>query len=55
MAIAFTIREPWMTSTIIGATSMEQLKSNIAAVDLELSEECLKDIHKVYQDYPVPF
>ncbi|MEC9292154.1 MAG: aldo/keto reductase [Pseudomonadota bacterium] len=55
MAIAFTIREPWMTSTIIGATNMEQLKSNIAAVDVELSEECLKDIHKVYQDYPVPF
>ncbi|MDE0723539.1 MAG: aldo/keto reductase [Alphaproteobacteria bacterium] len=55
MALAFTIRKNWLTSTIIGATTMEQLKSNIAAVDVVLTDECLKDIHTVYQKYPVGF
>ena len=55
MAIAFTLHQPWVTSTIIGATNMDQLKNNINAVDLKLSEECLKDIHTIYQQYPVPF
>lgn len=55
MAIAFTLSKPWVASSIIGATSMEQLKIDIAAIDVELSKECLDDIHEVYQLYPVPF
>ncbi|MCZ4282301.1 aldo/keto reductase [Kiloniella laminariae] len=55
MAIAFTLSKSWVTSSIIGATKMDQLKSNIDAVNVELSAECLADIHKVYQDYPVAF
>jgi aryl-alcohol dehydrogenase-like predicted oxidoreductase len=55
MAIAFTIRKPLYASTIIGATNMAQLKTNIDAVDLVLSDEVLADIEKVYRDYPVPF
>ena len=55
MAIAFTIRSPLYASTIIGATTMEQLKTNIDAVDLVLSDEVLADIAKVYRDYPMPF
>jgi aryl-alcohol dehydrogenase-like predicted oxidoreductase len=34
---------------------MAQLKTNIDAVDLVLSDEVLADIEKVYRDYPVPF
>ena len=53
MAIAFTIRKPFMISTIIGATTMEQLKNNIAAIDLNLSAEMLNDIEDVRRKWPV--
>ena len=55
MAIAFTIRKNYMDSSIIGATNMQQLKSNIDAVNLVLSEEVLRDIEIVRKKYPVPF
>lgn len=35
MAIAFTIRNSLYTSTIIGATNMEQLKNNISSIDIK--------------------
>ena len=55
MALAFVNSRPFVTATIIGATTMEQLKTNIASVDLTLSEEVLSDIEDVYKDYPVPY
>ena len=54
MALAFCYQRPFVTSTIIGATSLEQLAINIGSCDLELSDEILKDIHKVYRLYPAP-
>jgi aryl-alcohol dehydrogenase-like predicted oxidoreductase len=41
-----------MTAVIIGATTMQQLKTNIASVDLELSDAVLADILEVYKRYP---
>lgn len=55
MALAFVNSRPFLTANIIGATSMEQLKSNIASIDLELSDAVLRDIQAVYRDYPVPY
>jgi aryl-alcohol dehydrogenase-like predicted oxidoreductase len=55
MALAFVNTRPFLTSNIIGATSMEQLKSNIASIDVELSAEVLSDIEDVYKDYPIPY
>ena len=55
MAIAFTLSQNWLKSSIIGATSISQLKTNIAAIKLTLSPEILADIDKIYQAYPVPF
>jgi aryl-alcohol dehydrogenase-like predicted oxidoreductase len=55
MALAFCYQQPFITSTIIGATSMEQLKTDIAAKDITLSDECLNDIQKVHNKYPVPY
>ncbi|MGQ4005188.1 aldo/keto reductase [Francisellaceae bacterium CB300] len=55
MAIAFTVRKQYMSCSIIGATNMDQLKNNIAAIDLHLSDEVLADIEKVRRKYPVPF
>lgn len=55
MALAFVNSRPFVTANIIGATSMEQLKSNIASINLELSQNVLDDIETVYKDYPVPY
>jgi aryl-alcohol dehydrogenase-like predicted oxidoreductase len=56
MAIAYVLSRPFTTSAIIGATKMDQLKTNIDAKDVTLSEEVLagiEEIHKVYT-YPCP-
>lgn len=55
MALKFCDLQSFVTSTIIGATTMEQLKTDIAAFDLELSADVLKDIDDVYRKYPIPY
>jgi aryl-alcohol dehydrogenase-like predicted oxidoreductase len=55
MALAFVNAKPFVTANIIGATSMDQLKSNIDSIDLQLSDDVLADIDAVYRDYPRPF
>ena len=52
MAIAFALTRPFMTSVIIGATSMEQLKTDIWASSITLSPEILKEIDAIYRTYP---
>lgn len=54
MALAFCLTRPFMASVIIGATSMEQLKTDISAADLALSDEVLAEIAKVHRFYPMP-
>ena len=54
MAIAFAVFRPFVTSTIIGATTMDQLKTDIAAAALKLPEAVLADIEQVHLDYPNP-
>lgn len=48
MAIAFCLTKPFMTSVIIGATKMDQLKSNIDAAGVTLSSEVLDGIHQIF-------
>jgi aryl-alcohol dehydrogenase-like predicted oxidoreductase len=54
MALAFCLTRPFMTSVIIGATTMTQLRTNIASVDVTLGDNVLDDIQAVYRRYPVP-
>lgn len=54
MALAWCLTKPFMTSVIIGATSMEQLKIDISAKDIELSRDVLKEIQAVIRMYPMP-
>lgn len=54
MAIAFINRQPFVTSTIIGATGMEQLASNIAAVNVALPDAVLREIDAVHALIPNP-
>ena len=54
MALAFGLTRPFMTSVIIGATSMDQLKVALSAADLTLSPEVLKEIERLHRRYPMP-
>ena len=55
MAIAFCNQRPFVTSSIIGATSIEQLATNLGAADLQLDETVLDDIQAVYRRHPIPY
>ncbi len=54
MALSFVHSRPFVTSTIIGATTMEQLHCNIASVDIDLSGEVIQAIHDIHQTFPNP-
>ena len=54
MSLAFVTGRPFMTSTILGATSLEQLKENMGSINLELSQEVLEEINEVHQEIPNP-
>lgn len=54
MSLAFVNERPFVTSNIIGATSIEQLKENIDSIDISLSEEVMAAINSVHADIPNP-
>ena len=54
LALAFVNQQPFVTSNIIGATSIEQLKENIESIDVKLSEEILKEIDEIHNSIPNP-
>ena len=54
MAIAFTLTRPFVAATIIGATTPEQLRTNLGAADLVLSDTVLADIEAAYRWHPRP-
>jgi len=55
LALAWCKQVNGVTSTIIGATTNEQLKENIEAFNIELSKEALNEIEHILKMYPVPF
>ncbi|MFQ3235821.1 MAG: aryl-alcohol dehydrogenase-like predicted oxidoreductase, partial [Paraglaciecola sp.] len=55
LALAWCDQVDGVTSTIIGATTMTQLKENIQAFNTPLPESAVQDISAVMRDYPVPF
>jgi aryl-alcohol dehydrogenase-like predicted oxidoreductase len=54
MALAYLLQKPFITSVIIGATTMEQLKENISSWNIKLSEEILNEIEFISEKYPNP-
>lgn len=54
MALAFVTQRPFVTSTIIGATAIDQLKENIDSINVSLSDEVLKAINEVHAEIPNP-
>jgi aryl-alcohol dehydrogenase-like predicted oxidoreductase len=55
LALAWCHQIRGVTSTIIGATTMEQLKENINAFNVELSAELKNEINNILKKYPIPF
>ena len=54
MSIKFCEIQPFITSTIIGATTLEQLKTNIDSVNINLDKELIKKIGEIHKRYPNP-
>ena len=54
MSLKFLEIQPFVTSVIIGATTMEQLKTNIESVNVNLTDEIIKKINEVQTIYPNP-
>ena len=54
MSLKFCELQPFMTSVIIGATTMDQLKTDIESVNINLSEEVINEINEVQKIYPDP-
>jgi len=55
MALAYVNSRPFVSSTLIGATTIEQLKSNIDSISVTLSDEVLNEIEEIRRTQPVPF
>ena len=54
MSLKFCEIQHFTTSVIIGATTMEQLKTNIESVNVNLNGDIINDINKIQQKYPNP-
>jgi len=54
MSLAFVNTRPFVTSNIIGATTMEQLKENIASIEVDLTDEVLDGIEAIHNTIPNP-
>ena len=53
-ANAFVNDRPFVTSNIIGATTMDQLKENIDSINITLSKDDLKEIEDIHLSDPNP-
>lgn len=54
MALAYVNSRPFLTSNIIGATSMEQLRSNIDSSNIRLDKDVLREIEAIHAKFPNP-
>jgi aryl-alcohol dehydrogenase-like predicted oxidoreductase len=54
LALAFVNHQPFVTSNIIGATTLEQLEENIRSVEVTLRAEVLAEINAIHDDLPNP-
>ena len=53
-ALAFVNTRPFVTANIIGATTLEQLRSNIASIDVTLPQSVLDGIEAIHRQHPNP-
>lgn len=54
MALAFVRQQPFVASTLLGATTLEQLKSNIDSFDVVLEEDVLQALEEIHTRFTIP-
>jgi aryl-alcohol dehydrogenase-like predicted oxidoreductase len=54
LALAYVNSRPFVTSNIIGATTLEQLKTNLESVDIQLTPEIMREIERIHKIHPNP-
>ncbi len=54
MALAYINSRPFVTSNIIGATTMKQLRENISSINVTLSEQVIEGIEAIHNEIPNP-
>lgn len=54
MALAFVTQQPFITSNIIGATNLEQLKENIGSIDVNIDADLMAKINGIHTAIPNP-
>ncbi|EKY3197914.1 NADP(H)-dependent aldo-keto reductase [Cronobacter turicensis] len=54
MALAFVRQQQFVASTLLGATTMEQLKTNVESLHVTLNEDVLAELEAVHQVYTYP-
>ncbi len=54
LALAYVNSRSFVTSNIVGATTMDQLRENIGSVHIKLSDDVLSGIERIHQEYTYP-
>ncbi|WP_284601824.1 NADP(H)-dependent aldo-keto reductase [Dickeya dadantii] len=54
MALAFARQQPFVASTLLGATTLEQLKTNLGSLDLTLGEDVLTELEAIHRRFTIP-
>jgi len=54
MALAFVNQQPFITSNIIGATSLDQLKENLSSINVHLNSDIIEKINSIHAIIPNP-
>ena len=54
LSLAFVNTRPFVTSNIIGATKMDQLKENIKSIEIDLTDQIIEQIEEIHKSNPNP-
>ncbi|MCG8155451.1 NADP(H)-dependent aldo-keto reductase [Brenneria goodwinii] len=54
MALAFVRQQPFVATTLLGATSVGQLQTNLASLDLTLDREILDELEAIHRRFTIP-
>jgi aryl-alcohol dehydrogenase-like predicted oxidoreductase len=54
LAQSFVNSRPFVTSNIIGATTMNQLKENVESINIEFTDEMMERVNEIHNNNPNP-
>ena len=54
LAQSFVNSRPFVTSNIIGATTMDQLKENVESINIEFTDEMMDRVNEIHNNNPNP-